>query len=141
IGHQRRTATRRSPPLPSPRPTRWRPGAARWSSKGPATTDSRPPNRPPLRSNDQGTSLAASHGIRGGREPCRESPRPACGERSPPKAAGEGDSQRAQLLDGPPHPLAALATSPRLRGHVGPPARSPPFPPPHLPAHTPHPPP
>src|SRR5882724_9139902 len=35
--------------------------------------------------------------------PTFRSPRPACGERSKPKASGEGDSRQTPLVESPPH--------------------------------------
>ena len=50
--------------------------------------------------------------------PRAPSPLPACGERSAPKAPGEGGFPQAEPLESPPHLLAALATSSRKRGEV-----------------------
>jgi len=41
-------------------------------------------------------------------------PRPACGERSKPKASGEGGSQRVQLAERAPHPNPLRASFARL---------------------------
>jgi hypothetical protein len=44
------------------------------------------------------------------------------GERSTAKRSGEGRPPNAEIVGGAPHPLAALATSPRKRGEVTEPA-------------------